>query len=182
MTKTEELWLESKVRSRIEALCIELRWKCEPYGCYYEIWPPHDWYNQVAPTSGKCPLQATWVSVREMPYLELLLPIVPSPDHDRGPWVMEALQFFLRRNAQLHTLHWCITRHEGLAVKAVRDGASLTADGFRQTVADLIRERADLLALLSTWTWMCIMKHDPHPTRRYDSCRTPGPAPDDAAG
>jgi hypothetical protein len=35
---------------------------------------------------------------------------------------------------------------------------------------------------LSTWTWMCIMKHDPHPTRRYDSCRTPGPAPDDAAG
>ena len=29
---------------------------------------------------------------------------------------------------------------------------------------------------------MRIMKHDPHPTRRYESCRTPGPAPDGVAG
>src|SRR5262249_30308110 len=35
---------------------------------------------------------------------------------------------------------------------------------------------------LSTWTWMRIMKHDPHPTRRYDSCRSPGVAPGSAAG
>jgi hypothetical protein len=82
-----------------------------------------------------------------MPYVEFhYAPFVGL--YPNGPFASEVLEFILRRNADLVSMHWCISRFDGIAVVAARPLVSLTADELRDSVMRLLQERDDFQALV----------------------------------
>jgi hypothetical protein len=131
----DHLTLESLAITKLGDWCAELNFGFLSHGWYCEIKPPD---HQ--------PLSVEWLAVSGVPAIKILRPLSLYP-HDRAPFPAEVMHFILRRNADTSGIHWCLSRHEGLCVVAVRSLQSLTADKFRRLVVSMSEEHKQLAAL-----------------------------------
>lgn len=134
MNKTNELFLESQVVTRVGEWCERLNWEFKRWG----------WYIEVCHSPEDC-LVVGWDIIDGVPSICLSLPAARQDCQPRLP--PDILLFLLRRNVDTAHMHWCITRHFGLAVTSIRPLDAMTFESFRDTVGKFVAERQMMLRL-----------------------------------